>query len=260
MNDIIKTKINSGVYKITNKVNGKFYIGSSKHIDRRWWEHKNDLIKNTHCNPKLQHAWNYHGKDAFEFSILETVDENLLLDREDFYLNTFKPYMRDIGYNITAVASGNDTFTHNPNKELIRDNLSKINLGNKNPMFGKSHSESTKLLQKKKSVGRYTLDWFIVKYGEERGVIKYNERNESLKNRKINYSYDNGLLGKKREPMSIENKKRISENKARLKLLKPQIFNDIKSGSYTIKFLAEKYQTSPTMIKYYKKQVKKSIV
>ena len=34
-----------GIYKITNLKNGKFYIGSSKNIDRRWWEHINELPK-----------------------------------------------------------------------------------------------------------------------------------------------------------------------------------------------------------------------
>lgn len=36
---ISKDKI-SGVYKITNKITGDFYIGSSKNIKRRWYSHK----------------------------------------------------------------------------------------------------------------------------------------------------------------------------------------------------------------------------
>ena len=247
---------NCGIYKITNKINGKFYIGSSKHINRRWWEHKKDLKNNNHCNLKLQNAWNYYGENSFEFGVIESTSENDLLIRETFYLDTFKPYLKHIGYNISDVASGSDTFTHNPNKELIREKLSTINIGDKNPMFGKQHSDLSIALQKQKAVGRYTLEWFKNKYGEDEGLIKYQERNEQLKNRKMNYSYDNGLTGKKRGEMSDENKKRISENKARLKLLKPQIFDDIKSELYTIKVLADKYNTSTTMIKYYKKQVK----
>ena len=65
----------SGIYKITNVKNGKFYIGSAKDIDRRWWEHKNDLKKNKHKNPKLQHAWDFYGENSFEFIILENVIE-----------------------------------------------------------------------------------------------------------------------------------------------------------------------------------------
>ena len=76
----------------------------------------------------------------------------------------------------------------------------------------------------------------------------------------MNHVYDNGLTGTKREPMSDINKKKISDNKARLKLLKPQILIDIKSNLYTNKVLAERYETSTTMIKYYKKQIKSGIV
>ena len=32
----------SGIYQITNTINGKFYIGSAKDIDWRWTEHKRD--------------------------------------------------------------------------------------------------------------------------------------------------------------------------------------------------------------------------
>jgi group I intron endonuclease len=81
----------SGVYKITNVKNGKFYIGSAKDIDRRWWEHKNDLKKNKHINPKLQHAWDFYGETNFDFIILENTDETVLVQREQFYLDMFKP-------------------------------------------------------------------------------------------------------------------------------------------------------------------------
>jgi group I intron endonuclease len=251
---------NIGIYKITNKQNGKFYIGSSKQIDRRWWEHKNDLIKNKHHNIKLQHAWNYYGSDAFDFIIIEEVTADKLLEREDFYLNTFRPYIRDIGYNINDVASGGDWFTNHPDKEKYRLIYSQMSSGKNNAMYGKSHSEESINLQKTQAIGRYTLEWFKKKCGDIDGEIKYKERNEKLKNRKMNYSYDNGLTGTTREPMSQDNKNKISSNKARLKLLKPQIFDDIRSELYTISFLADKYKTSTTMIKYYKKQIKKGIV
>ena len=42
----------SGVYKITNVKNGKFYIGSSKDIEFRWSEHKKHLNGNYHINKK----------------------------------------------------------------------------------------------------------------------------------------------------------------------------------------------------------------
>jgi len=123
----------SGIYKITNVKNGKFYIGSAKDIDRRWWEHKNDLKKNKHKNPKLQHAWDFYGENSFEFIILENVIECELFKREQFYLDMFKPYMRDIGYNITPTTSGGDNFTHNPDKVCtVKSIVMRLKKGNVN--------------------------------------------------------------------------------------------------------------------------------
>ena len=244
----------SGIYKITNVKNGKFYIGSAKDIDRRWWEHKNDLKKNKHINPKLQHAWDFYGETNFEFIILENVIECELFKREQFYLDMFKPYMRDIGYNITPTASGGDNFTHNPDKEETRRLLSDINLGAKNPMHGKKHSDEAKERQRERAVGRYTLEWFVDKYGAESGTLKYKERNDKLANRNINYSYDNGLKGKKRGAMSDDMKRKISEQKRNFALRKNEFIDDLKSGSFTNNALSEKYGVSLTTIKLHKRK------
>lgn len=51
-------KTKSGVYKITNTINGNFYIGSSIRIRERWYEHKYLLNKGTHHSKHLQNSWN----------------------------------------------------------------------------------------------------------------------------------------------------------------------------------------------------------
>ena len=242
----------SGVYKITNVKNGKFYIGSAKDIDRRWWEHKNDLKKNKHINPKLQHAWDFYGETNFDFIILENADETVLVQREQFYLDMFKPYMRDIGYNITPTAGGGDNFTHNPNKEQIIKNMTVAN--NVGHMHGKKHSDEAKEKQRDRAVGRYTLEWFVAKYGTDNGTLKYKERNEKLANRNINYSYDNGLKGKKRGAMSDDMKRKISEQKRNFALRKNEFVDDLKSGNFTNNELSEKYGVSLTTIKLHKRK------
>ena len=47
-----------GIYKITNKINNKKYIGQSIHVKERIAEHKNQLKNNTHHNQYLQNAYN----------------------------------------------------------------------------------------------------------------------------------------------------------------------------------------------------------
>jgi group I intron endonuclease len=246
----------SGIYKITNTQNGKFYIGSSKNIEGRWNDHKQYLRGNYHINPKLQHAWNFYGEDKFLFEILEEVNQELLFERENYYISSMKPYEREVGYNICPKAEGGDNFTHNPRKEEIRKVLSDLSAGKNNFMYGKTHDEKTIKLMKEKSIGRYTLDWFIEKYGQEKGNEKFQERNIMLKNRKINYVYDNKLTGTKRGPMSEEVKKRISERKAHLKLIRNDLHRDILSNNFTIPQLELKYGTSkPTILREKRKLV-----
>jgi group I intron endonuclease len=240
----------SGIYKITNKVNGKFYVGSSKDIEHRWYCHKNDLRAKRHINPKLQHSWDFYGEDKFSFDVIEEVksDENLLLEREQYHLNLLKPYERKIGYNICPTAEGGDNITHNPNKEAFIEKMKIINHGEGNGMFGKTHNENTIKEMKEKSVGRYTLEWFIERYGNEKGSKKFQDRNTALKNRKMNYSYDNKCSGVKRGPMPEEIKKRISERKHHLKIIRNDLHKDILSNNFTIPQLELKYGTSKATI------------
>jgi len=63
----------SGIYKITNKVNGNVYIGSAKEFKERVRNHLNSLKKNKHHNKHLQASWNKHGPDAFMFEVVEVT-------------------------------------------------------------------------------------------------------------------------------------------------------------------------------------------
>jgi len=84
------TKI-SGIYKIVNKVNGKYYVGSSKDIIcYRWPQHTRALRANRHKNDYLQNAWNKYGENNFEIIVIKQVPPNLLLEIEQSYLDIAK--------------------------------------------------------------------------------------------------------------------------------------------------------------------------
>lgn len=68
--------VNSGIYKIQNHISNKCYIGSSVDIYYRMKDHRQTLEKNKHCNIKLQRAWNKYGENAFEFEVIEVLDEH----------------------------------------------------------------------------------------------------------------------------------------------------------------------------------------
>ena len=179
------------------------------------------------------------------------MEETKLFEREQFYLDMFKP--NKIGYNIADKACGGDNFTNHPDKVAILEKITIAN--NKGHMHGRTHKPESIDKQKKAAVGRYSLQWFIDKHGLEQGKVLYNERRMMLQNRKMNYSYDNGLTGKVRGAMSDENKKRISESKAAFKLRKNEFNQDLISNEYTLQQLAEKYNISKTLVKYYKRKM-----
>ena len=94
-----------GIYKISNLINNKIYIGSSNNCYLRYNQHKTNLNTNKHCNKKLQNSWNKHGKNNFVFEVIEIVDKiDDLLVREQFYLDTLSFIDVNKTYNIATIA------------------------------------------------------------------------------------------------------------------------------------------------------------
>ena len=88
------TLLNSGIYKILNLINGKFYIGSAIRLNKRFERHRWELDSNRHSNQILQRAYLKYGADVFEFHIVEVIEnptKKLLEEREQFYIDTLKP-------------------------------------------------------------------------------------------------------------------------------------------------------------------------
>lgn len=83
--------MNSGIYKITNKVNGKLYIGSTNNFSTRWRNHKHNLLKNKHCNRYLQSSVNKYGLANFEFSKCLICSSDDCVFYEQLFLDFFKP-------------------------------------------------------------------------------------------------------------------------------------------------------------------------
>jgi group I intron endonuclease len=98
-------KINfSGIYVIRNRKNGKRYIGSAVKVYARRNEHFFHLARGKHHSQRLQHSWNKHGVDAFEWLILEAVEKERLVEREQFWIDHFRSADPKYGYNINPKA------------------------------------------------------------------------------------------------------------------------------------------------------------
>ena len=102
-NDITQKKV-SGIYKIINKVNGKYYVGSSKDIHHRWIaNHRKELMHQYHSNDHLQKAWNKYGRDSFELVIVDRIEVSSLKVVEQKYLDIAKSE-RDRCYNMNFLS------------------------------------------------------------------------------------------------------------------------------------------------------------
>jgi hypothetical protein len=89
----------TGIYKIVNLINNKIYIGSAVSITQRFYNHKKLLESNKHFNTHLQSSWNKHKCDSFVFLIIELCAEELLQEKEEFYISKFKSNNKEFGYN-----------------------------------------------------------------------------------------------------------------------------------------------------------------
>jgi group I intron endonuclease len=94
--------MDSGIYKITCKTSGKFYIGSSQELNRRKIHHYNRLRANKHGNPHLQNSYNLYGEDDIIFEVLEHCEVGRLLDVEQIYIDRYKG--KNIMFNVAEVA------------------------------------------------------------------------------------------------------------------------------------------------------------
>lgn len=126
--------MSSIIYRITNVVNSKFYIGkTSKTVQERFQRHcHNYQNQNTH----LYHAMRKYGVDKFIIEILE--ETNSANEREIYWIKTLQPH-----YNMTIGGDGGDT-SSSPNYILGMKNRIHPHsptygmLGKEHPMKGKS--------------------------------------------------------------------------------------------------------------------------
>ena len=99
--DIDKPKF-SGIYGIRNIINGMIYIGQSHNIHKRWIQHKYELNTQIHHNRKLQNAWNKYGENNFLFFVIEKCKQNIINEKEIFWISYYDSNNRNKGYNLST--------------------------------------------------------------------------------------------------------------------------------------------------------------
>jgi len=87
----MRNKLNCGIYRIYNKLNGDFYIGQSIRLFARRDSHFYDLKRNKSSSIHLQSAWNKYGGENFIFEILLFCDPNDLTYYEQLLVDNWNP-------------------------------------------------------------------------------------------------------------------------------------------------------------------------
>lgn len=138
MEETTKERI-CGIYKITNLINGKMYIGQAQDIYKRWYAHKYSAFKkdNKRYNVILYRAIRKYGLENFEFEILEECCVEELNEKEIYYINKYNTCIynkNSWGYNMTI--GGDGTRGYKLSKEqlkLMSDRMKGKMIKGKNP-------------------------------------------------------------------------------------------------------------------------------
>lgn len=97
-NNVVGTATKTGIYKITNQLNGMCYIGQARDIASRWKQHAKACLEiDTPAGNKLYKAAIQDGLTNFTFEILEECSPEELDEKEKFYINLYDSY--NFGYN-----------------------------------------------------------------------------------------------------------------------------------------------------------------
>lgn len=129
--------MSSGIYTITNTVNGKIYVGFARNLDQRKARHFTQLRANCHPNSYLQAAFNKYGNEKFVFIVIEVCSTEDLAKREHYWATKLNVLDRNIGYNIEP--------TNPEHKSVIsEESRSKISKAIKGKYLGRKVSVETR--------------------------------------------------------------------------------------------------------------------
>lgn len=133
------------VYTITNRVNGKVYVGQTKNFAKRKAGHLYGARKG--CPQLIYRAMRKHGIENFVFEVVEECEDELINEREQHWVTKYDSFNN--GYNMTTGGNQN-TRVSDQTKRV----LSAKNTGKNNPMYGRKNPSRSKLNSTQKGVRR----------------------------------------------------------------------------------------------------------
>lgn len=95
--------MNGIIYKITNSINNKVYIGKTlETLEERWKQHKKDSMR--FLNRPLYRAMNKYGIENFTIEVIERPKIEILSERECYWIQYYNSF--HFGYNATRGGDG----------------------------------------------------------------------------------------------------------------------------------------------------------
>lgn len=176
------------IYKATNTINGKCYIGFDSN-----WPFRLNNHKKTPNKTKFHNAIRKHGWESFEWEILyQSMDgHHCLKEMESYFIREYNSFNN--GYNMTLGGEGTIGYKHTTE---TKKKISKF--GSENPFYGKHHSNETKKILKEKSKTNFKGKQHTLKYKE---MMKNNQTgsNNSFYGKHHNDNTKNHLSEKMKE-------------------------------------------------------------
>jgi len=219
------------IYKTTNLINGKIYIG----------QEKGDDINYLGSGKILKLSVKKYGAENFKKEILQTCSNKIELDEYEIFWINNSNCLHPIGYNICNGNFGGDNFTNNPNKEDIRKKLKekaiiRCEINTTNCGFpicnwsGRTHSDQAKekMSNSKKGKASRGIGWhhsdktkqklseksINITYEEKYGIEKSEIIKQKNREKSIGRSYDRSdILGENNPAKTQESRKKISDKK-----------------------------------------------
>ena len=195
-----------GVYKIVNLKNGKVYVGSAKNFKKRWHEHLSALCRGKHTK-HIQNAFIKYGQKFFIFLIQEQVeDKNQRVHREQYWIDFYKSYLPENGYNSRPKAESNLGMKHS------KETKQKISQANK----GRKVSEETRRkigdAGKGRKVSKETKQKMsLVKIGKRHSLQSRNQMSNSHKGKILSEEHKIRIGNSQRgKIVGIETRKNLS--------------------------------------------------